>query len=119
MTGEPLSPEEETLEELRDAEADLSTAHPLEHYLYFPFAQQAYGAAEELRSRGFDVEVGQEEDEPDQWLVVARHRVVVTLRALADVRAHFEQLATLRGGEYDGWVVRLDEERDWDRDEDA
>ena len=118
MTSDAPSPEEETLEELREAEADLSSPHLLEHYVSFPFASQAYGAAEALRSRGFDAEVGQDEEEPEDWLVVARHELVLTLRSLAEVRRHFEELATLRGGEYAGWLVRLDEEGDWEYDED-
>ena len=118
MTGEERSPEEETLEELREAEADLSSPHLLEHYVSFPFASQAYGAAEELRSRGFEVEVGEDEDGPDEWVVAARHELVLTLRTLAEARRHFEQLARLRGGDYGGWLVRLDEEGDWEYDED-
>ena len=106
-------PEEETLAELREAEVDLSSPHVLEHLVSFPFRSQAEGAAAELRSRGFETEI-EADDETGQWDVVARHRLVCTVRSLREARTTFEQFALLLGGEYDGWLVRLDEEYEAD-----
>ena len=120
MQDDERSHEEATVAELHELGVDLSQRHPLEHYLYFPFASQAQAVADELRAQGFQVAV-ETEDEGETWLVLARHEIPISVRSLSDLRARFESLALVRGGDYDGWNVpvdRPDDDQDFDEDYD-
>ena len=107
MEDDDFSHEEATVEELQELGVDLSQRHPLEHYLYFPFASQAEGVAHQLRDEGFQVAI-ESEEEGESWLVLARHEIPISVRSLSEFRSRFETLASMRGGEYDGWNVPLD-----------
>jgi regulator of ribonuclease activity B len=108
-----LTEEEQTIEDLRDADIDLAQPHKLEHYLSFPFAAQANAVGEELRQQGYLVVVDYEEDD-ELWVVVAGHEVPISVRSLSDLRSHFERIAFARGGEYVCWNVVVPDE-DYDK----
>jgi hypothetical protein len=94
----------EYLEELGASGVDLSHPVTVEHYLYFPLASLAYGAAEELRREGFDVDVEQEDDR-DGWIAYATRQAQATVPVLVRLRERLIGAAVLRGGEYEGWNI--------------
>jgi hypothetical protein len=87
--------------ELADQGDQLGTARPVEHLGYFPGPEPAEAAATELRARGFEVNVGPD-DEGEYALEAVRvdpvappdlHELTWTVRG--SVERH--------GGVYDGW----------------
>ncbi len=120
-----ISAEELAVDELREQGADLSERRRVDHYLYFPTRMHADAAAAEVRRLEFEPTI-ELDDESGDWLVLATHRTVVSVAELARLRARFEALAAVHGGEYDGWNIAVDtEERpvedddDWSFDPDA
>ncbi len=103
------SEEEDTIAELEQVGADLSRPMRVEHFLLFPFASLAAGAADDLRGQGFEAEFGPDEEQEAGWAVVARHRTLVTVESLSKLRAKMDALAAARGGEYDGWNIPVPE----------
>ena len=81
--------------------------HRFRHYLYFPTRDAASAVAARLREQSFDVEERLGADGVN-WLVSARHDLVVSPEIVATVRANLEELAAMGGGEYDGWEVEVD-----------
>jgi hypothetical protein len=79
-----------------------NSVHKLKHYLYFPSKRAARKAAAKLREQSFGVEERLGADGVN-WLVLARQDVVPSPELVATVRATLEQMATMGGGEYDGW----------------
>lgn len=94
----------EYLEELGEAGVDLSQPVTVEHYLYFPIASLAYGAAEELRREGFAVDV-EEEGEREGWIAYATRSVDAAVPLLVRIRERLASAAELRGGAYEGWNI--------------
>jgi len=80
--------------------------HSVLHYLYFPRQQAAILAAGVLRDRGFATEERLGADSIN-WLVLARHEIVLSEETIAGVRHVMEDLARQHGGEYDGWEVEV------------
>lgn len=113
-----MTEEEQTVFELREGGADLSKPQKLEHYLLFPVASMAHGAARELERTGYRVVVEPDEEAESGWSVVAGHAVLVDVRTLRQLRAQMEVLARGHGGEYDGWNVPYEsaESALWDED---
>jgi len=96
------------ISQLRQAGSDLSKPHPIEFFLYLPSEQAALRVAERVREAGFRAKVDMGAD-GNNWLCLAAEDMVPEHRALIEVRARFEKLASDFGGEYDGWgtaVVR-------------
>lgn len=86
--------------------SDLSRPHTVRHYIYAPTSDAAVEIAEELESRGFEVERRLGADGTN-WLVLASHRVVPSAELMADTRRSLEALADEAEGEYDGWEVEI------------
>ena len=95
---------EQYLEELGAAGVDLGQPVTVEHYLYFPLASLAYGAADELRHEGFEVDV-EEEDERDGYIAYATRQAQASVPALVRMRERMIGAAVLRGGDYEGWSI--------------
>lgn len=76
------------------------------HYVYVPSRAAAAELALILRSHGFRTEERLGADAVN-WLVLARHRAVLTLESITEVRALMEERASSLAGEYDGWEVEL------------
>lgn len=101
------SPEQQALEQMGRQGWDLSATYRLTHYLYFGRKRLAARAAEDLRRRGWTVEVNRSVGE-DDWLVLASHETVMSEDELLRLRDELEALAASIGGEYDGWEVEGD-----------
>lgn len=82
---------------------DLTAPRVVEHFLYFPTEAAAREIGATISSRGYDVQV--EEPGPDgvNWLVQPSIRTVITPDAITSQRRELTELATAKGGEYDGW----------------
>lgn len=91
----------DALNELRSV-FDLSAPHVVQHYLYFPEEHASQSVADLLTKRGFDVENRLGADNVN-WLVLAKHRIIVTEEVIETLRANFEAVAAHYNGEYDGW----------------
>jgi hypothetical protein len=100
-----MSDDREALQELLRHIAP-GVEQTIRHYLYLPSAAAARDAAAVLRAKGFDVQDRRGADGIN-WLVLARHRVVPSLEAIASTRLMMEQLVAPRRGEYDGWEADL------------
>jgi hypothetical protein len=94
------------ISQLRQAGSDLSKPHPIEFFLYLPSEQAALRVAESVREAGFQTEVVMGADGKN-WLCRATKDMVPEHRALVEVRARFEKLASDFGGEYDGWETKV------------
>lgn len=106
----------ERAEELRlqdAAEAEKQTppekraSEPMKHYLYFPKKPNAEEAGEQLRSRGFSVQVRKGASGED-WLTLATKAPPKTGEQMDELRDEMEALAAQFGGEYDGWEAAID-----------
>jgi hypothetical protein len=69
-------------------------------YFYFSDGPAADRAAEEIRKRGFEVEVRLGANGA-QWLALARKSI--SDEELDKIEEQFEELGTALGGEYDGF----------------
>lgn len=109
----------ERAEELRlqgVAEAERKTAssvpekrasEPMKHYLYFPQKPNAEEASEQLRKRGFSVEV-QKGTVEKNWLALATKAPPKSGEQMEELRDEMETLAAQFGGKYDGWEAAID-----------
>ena len=94
------------IQQLQREGSDLTKAHSIDFFLYFPSEQAARSAADGVRAAGFDAKV--EPSSYDQnWLCLATKDLVPTHGALRGIRIQFEELASRLGGEYDGWHTRI------------
>jgi hypothetical protein len=73
----------------------------IDHYLYFPKRSNAERAAQQLRTKGWSVEVKMGADGKN-WLVLAK-QPAPTADDIKNIREELEQLAKEFHGEYDGW----------------
>ena len=82
-------------------------SQPMKYYLYFPKKLSAEEAGEELRNRGFSVQVCKGTSEKG-WLTLATKAPPKTGEKLDKLRDEMETLAIQFGGEYDGWEATID-----------
>ena len=81
----------------------MNAPRTIDHYLYVPNRKVADGIADELRHRGFRVEVRLGAD-GSHWLLLASHEAILTEPMLSSTRHSMEALITkFGGGDYDGW----------------
>ena len=78
-----------------------------ELYLCFSQEPNAEEAGEQLRSRGFSVEVRKGASGED-WLTLATKASPKTGVQMNELRHQVEALAAQFGGEYDGWEAAID-----------
>jgi hypothetical protein len=95
-------PDELVLIQLRKAGSDLSKAHEVEFFLYFPTEVVAEQAASHIREAEFEAKVEQSAKGND-WLCLATKKMVPELAALQKIRRDFGSLSDSLGGDYDGW----------------
>lgn len=93
------------VEQLRSLGADLSKPREVLHYVYLPSQDAAQAAGRELEAKGFAVEVRPAAGAPgpNPWLCLATIEEVVSVESANAATQSFIALATLHGGEYDGW----------------
>ena len=95
----------DALREIRRAGASVGP-QTLVHFLYFPREHDAASSAAELRAAGFRTEERLGADDVN-WLVLARHEIVLTEATIAAARRLMEAQARRHGGEYDGWEAEV------------
>jgi regulator of RNase E activity RraB len=100
--GKPKGGDALVLAQLKKAGSDLSKPHSIEFFVYLPTQEAAQKAAEQIRSKGFDVKVDRAAQGPN-WLCFATKSMVPELAAIEAIRSDFDGIARLLGGEYDGW----------------
>ncbi len=76
------------------------------NYLYLPDEALAQEAAVQLRDACNAVEV-RPAAKGSTWLARANRDLVPSAANIAEMRAKFEGLAKLLGGEYDGWEAAV------------
>lgn len=95
------------LDQLKQVGADLSRPREVIHYLFVPNPDAGERVAIELRAKGFSVEhrraAETAEKSPYPWVVVAKTEVIVNEKSVQDAREFFQRVASLAGGDYDGW----------------
>ena len=94
------------LDQLRAAGSDLSKPHRLEFYLYVPSEEAASRVASALSREGFQVDVPTAAIGPG-WLALASKTLVPSSQALTRIRQLLSKLASVEGGEYDGWEAQV------------
>lgn len=109
----------ERAEDLEDQDREVARArrasqHPtratdeaMSHYLYFPVQTDAESAGEQLRARGYRVEVRKGAD-GENWLALAKGPQPKAKEETEKLRNDMESLATEHNGEYDGWEAAVD-----------
>lgn len=98
--------DEAVLEQLRAAGSDLAKPHALEFYVYVATENSAKSAAAALARAGFQVQVRPAAMGPG-WLALASKTLVPTSAALAGIRRLLTKVASIEGGEYDGWEAQV------------
>jgi hypothetical protein len=79
-----------------------ATDEAMSHYLYFPTETDAERAGEQLRRRGYRVEVREGAD-GENWLALAKGARPRTGEELDKLWDEMESLAAEHSGDYDGW----------------
>jgi hypothetical protein len=79
----------------------------MRHYLYFPRKRDAESAGEQLRARGYSVEVLKGAD-GESWLALAKKAAPQTGEEMDELRDQMEALAAQFNGEYDGWEAAVE-----------
>ncbi len=98
--------DQQTLEQLAKAGADLAKPTEVINYLYVPDEARARSAAGELEQAGYHVEVRTAATGPS-WLALAKIEMVPSLENIALLRGRFESLAERLSGDYDGWEAAV------------
>ena len=100
-------PDAMVLLQMADLGADLRKPHEPEFTFEATSDAQAEGIALEMRSRGYEVETFEaDEDNPDVQ-VVARCLMVLELKVLNQLSREFEALAARHKASYDGWGAEI------------
>jgi hypothetical protein len=97
----PEEDEDAATEDLPDDSAS-SPKEGTQHYFYFPGAEQARHAVEELVRMGMTA-ISRPSADESRWLVLATD---TAHREHDGLRDRMERLAGLHDGEYDGWEAR-------------
>jgi hypothetical protein len=94
------------LDHLSGLGCDPTEPRECRHYLYVPGEHRAVEVTRTLNSSdGWDAEY---EQVADLWLVTATTFTGLNDTVVRDTRVRFEALASIHGGEYDGWEAAAD-----------
>lgn len=107
--AEGLEDQDRTKARARRAAQNLVPAadEAMRYYLYFPVQTAAECAAEQLRDRGFHVEVRKGAD-GENWLALAKGARPKTEEEMDRLWNEMESLAAQYRGEYDGWEIAVE-----------
>ncbi len=107
--------DESLLRELHDHGSDLSKPTDIVFYLYIPDKNDANAAASELRTRGFQSDVGAPLGKfpngatGNRWSVISHLTAIPTVTAIYSASMKMEKLADRYSGEFDGWEAAVQE----------
>jgi hypothetical protein len=102
-----------TIEQLRQAGADLTERRETFHYLYVE--DEPTGRSVEQALRGPDRNIAvQPAASGGGWLVLVGINIVVDAATIGSLRSQFEAVAARYGGEYDGWEASLEVSKEVD-----
>lgn len=104
--SEKSNPDEQVLIELEKAGSDLSKPHDIELFLFFPTKEAANSAANQIKTKGFDVKV-QAGAESESWVCYVYKTMVPELQAIQKTSAYLNEIADSLGGKYDGWGTEV------------
>lgn len=99
-------PDEQVLNQLREAGADLGKPTHVLFYIYTPSEESAKRFAGAVVDRELRVEV-RPAALGGGWLCLVQGHVIPTLGLLRQYRAMFNELAGAEHGEYDGWEAAV------------
>ena len=102
-----IGPDAQAIAQLKRAGSNLTKAHPIEFYLYFPTRESADRAAARIRAFGCGIKRLDRAASGPGWLVLATKTMVPTETELATLREAFGRLVKAEGGEYDGWEAQV------------
>jgi len=97
----------EAEEQRQNSASENRASEPKKHYFYFAKKPNAEEAGEQLRSRGFSVQVRKAASGKD-WLTLATKAPPRTGEQMDELRDEMEALAAQFGGQYDGWEAAID-----------
>jgi hypothetical protein len=97
------------LGQLTDHGADLDEPRHVLHFSYFPSAERASEASEELGAHGWVSQVSDPVPQyPDQWCVRSEQpKAVLSPDFVRESTDLFEGVAARHDGEYDGWEASI------------
>ena len=100
-------PDALVLLQMAELGADLRKPHEPEFTFEAASDAQAEGIAGELRSRGYDVETFEADEDNLELQVVAKCLMVLDLKVLNQLSKEFEVLAARHNASYDGWGAEI------------
>jgi len=103
---EEPSLDQQVLDQLKKAGADLSKPHSIDFFLYFPTEDSANEAAKDVKIEVDDVNVELCADKKN-WLCFATRRMVPNHDKLVGLRRRFNETANRGDGVYDGWGTEV------------
>jgi len=102
QTNSRSDPDQKVLDQLHIAGSDLSKAHKIQFFLYFPSEEKATEASADIQAEGLHVEV-QKGTTGTEWLCLAKKEMIPEHSELVRLRNVLESIAKKLNGEYDGW----------------
>ena len=101
------SPDQEVLDQLRDAGSNMDRVHMFTFYLYHQDSRNGRRMCERLASEGFTAHF-QERPGSELWLCLAQTVFLPQIELLLEVQGYLEQIALEYGGIYDGWETQVE-----------
>lgn len=93
----------QVIDNLRQANADLSKPHNIDFFLIFTRKSDAYSAAAEVESLGYSNVAVEALPDQAQWQVHAKRVMVPALEAINAITRRLDALAQTHAGYYEGW----------------
>ncbi|MBN1398620.1 MAG: ribonuclease E inhibitor RraB [Bacteroidetes bacterium] len=107
----PRTPDAAVVALIKKMRPGFSKSCPVSFYFYFPAKDAAMKSTDELRNKGFEVEVALSAGSP-QYLCLASKNMVPETTELVNLRESMVDLAFKYGGNYDGWEAAIDYDED-------
>jgi hypothetical protein len=106
-TADGADADRRTLEQLREAGADLSRPTLFKHFLVFRAEGSADASHRWLKHRGYLGHVARPQRPQEPWAVIVQNQGIPSPPSIARMRAVMEATANRYGGEYDGWEAEV------------
>lgn len=97
-----LSLDGQVIHQLEKAGSNISKAHDIEFFFYFPTLEAAERIATVLTSQGFTAKA-QPAAKGNDFVVLATKSMIPSDTELAALRKKFNTISAAEKGEYDGW----------------